>query len=504
MKIIVIGAGLSGLTAALTLARAGHQVDIFEQDEKPGGVTQGCDASGFHWDYGQLSVEGFGKNEPAGLILDELGVLNKIALVTENREYIFPDFEIRIPEVYAGVQWRLNLLKKLFPEETAGLDAYWKDNLRFTRLVTRARRMETGGLPAKIAFYLSLLPLLPKKDWTAERLMAHYFKSEKLKGVFTSILADFFTPPSEFMGLGVFALNAEVAFEKRMPTTLAKNAEMLRSYTIVGGMKTLVNAFVEQIRGHGGRLHTSLAIQKIVVKEGRVTGVVDAKGTTHECERLIASGGVKETLVNLVDKEQLPTGLAEKAAAVPLMGSVFMVHAGVDYDPSETLRTACTYFYGSYDIEGEVQRARKGIYHEGAVGFVVHFPSLRSPNAAPKGKHALTIYTICPDEHADIDWEAEKEAYADKLMAYAEKQLPGLNKHVVVRKIVTPLEFRKMTQLEHHAFGGIAPVMNSVKMPHKTDLEGVWFVGAQSESGGGVNNVISSAYKTAKRVACGE
>ena len=222
MKVNIIGSGIAGLTAGLTLVKAGHQVEIFEQANQPGGVTSGFEADGYQWDYGQLVVEGFDKHEPLGEILDELGILDKLTLVHDEREYVFPDFTIRVPEEYQGIQWRLNLLKELFPEEVNGLDAYWKDYVRFTRLVTVARRMEKGGLSDKIGFYFSLLPLLPKMNWNAERLMAHYFKSEKLKCVFMSILADFFTPPSKFPGLGIFSLNGEITFEKRMPTQLAK------------------------------------------------------------------------------------------------------------------------------------------------------------------------------------------------------------------------------------------------------------------------------------------
>ena len=57
--------------------------------------------------------------------------------------------------------------------------------------------------------------------------------------------------------------------------------------------------------------------------------------------------------------------------------------------------------------------------------------------------------------------------------------------------------------LDHHAFGGIKPVLGAWRVPHKTPVEGLWFVGAQSESGGGVNNVIPGAYKTARAIADG-
>ena len=499
MKVIVIGSGVAGLTAALTLLRKGYQVEIFEQADQPGGVTGGYEANGYLWDYGQLNAEGFGPDEPTGQVLSALGVLDKIQTTPDNREYIFPDFGIRIPKEYAGLYWRMQRLKELFPEEQKGLDRYWRDFVRFTHMMTLARRLETAGLGDKLAFYLALLPLLPKKDWSAERLMDHYFDSEKLKAVFISILADFFIPPSQFLGLGVFALNAETTFERRMPTQLARNTVMLQLHTLIGGMRTLVRAMVDQIQAAGGVLHTGYAVSHIHVQDGAVTGVT-ANGQDFTCERLVVSGGARETLLDLVDEGTWPAEFESKVRSIPLMDSVFMLHLGIDYDPSEHLHTVSTYFYGSYDIEGEVRRAHSGQYHEGAAGFVVHFPTLRSPEMAPQGRHALTIYTICPDTLSEGDWESRKEEYARKLLEHADRHIPGLSGHVVEQHIITPVELRALTHLKHHAFGGIAPVMNAWQVPHKTPIEGLWFIGQQSVSGGGINAVIPAAHRAAKQL----
>ncbi|MRR30314.1 NAD(P)/FAD-dependent oxidoreductase, partial [bacterium] len=347
MKIAIIGSGIAGLTAGLTLAKNGCQVELFEQSARIGGVTGGMEAEGFEWDYGQLVVEGFGKDEPIGRILDELGVLDKLQMVHDEREYDFPDFKIRVPEEYSGIHWRMNLLKQLFPEESDGLDAYWKDYVRFTRLVTLGGRMEKEGLGTKIAFYLTLLPFLPKMNWSAEKLMGHYFKSEKLKCVFMSILADFFTPPSKFPGLGIFTLNGEITFEKRMSPQLAKNAVMTRFYSLIGGLKTLIKAMADEIESAGGKIHTQCAIEKIVLKDGKASGVTDQNGILHECDQVIASGGAKELFTQLLPTDCLPDGFVDKVLTIPLMDSVFMINLGVDYDPSDALHTVCTYFYGS-------------------------------------------------------------------------------------------------------------------------------------------------------------
>jgi phytoene dehydrogenase-like protein len=507
MKVAIVGSGLSGLTAGAYLAQAGHAVTVFEQFDRPGGVTAPYEREGYRWDLGQLLIEGLGPDEPLGAILADLGLTDRVPVRVEDRGYVFPDFELRKPEAYQGFRWRLDLLQQRFPGEEQGLDRYWADYLRLTSAMTFARRMEgASGLGAqywKLRLYLKILPLLRKKDWNAQQLMADYFESPKLKMVFTSILADFFTAPKDFPGLGVFTLNPEASFDKRMPRELDKDTVQLYHYSLLGGMGTLVDALVAKIERHGGQICTRRPVTRIVVEGARAAGVVDDSGDLLPFDVVVASGGAKETFLGLVGEKHLPSSFVEKVGTMPLMDSVFMVHLGVDFDPSPYLHGVCTYYYGTYDIDQALADARSGIYHEGRDGFVVHVPSLHTPEMAPPGHQAMTIYTICPDTLREGDWDARKERYADELIAYAEERIPGLRDHVRVREILTPRDFRARTHLDHHAFGGIKPVLGAWRVPHESPVEGLWFVGAQSESGGGVNNVIPGAYKTARRIAAG-
>jgi len=57
-------------------------------------------------------------------------------------------------------------------------------------------------------------------------MMDLLFKSPKLQGVFISILADFFTSPDQFPGLGVFALNQETFYDSRIPKKLGETLNM--------------------------------------------------------------------------------------------------------------------------------------------------------------------------------------------------------------------------------------------------------------------------------------
>jgi len=261
-----------------------------------------------------------------------------------------------------------------------------------------------------------------------------------------------------------------------------------------------VEALADSIREHGGQIFTGCAVTAIHLEDGAAAWVVDQQERVTPADVVVASGGAKETFLKLVGREHLPADFARQVDEIALMDSVFMVHLGVDFDPSPYVHGVCTYYYGTYDIEGGVEQAKAGLYHEGKEGLVVHIPSLHSPEMAPHGQHAVTVYTICPDTLSEGSWEERKEAYADKLVAYAEAHIPGLAAHTQVRVILTPDDFRRRTHLDHHAFGGIAPVMGVSGIPHRTPISGLWFVGAQSESGGGINAVVPAAHRTAQAI----
>ncbi|MBI9050406.1 MAG: NAD(P)/FAD-dependent oxidoreductase [Anaerolineaceae bacterium] len=506
MKAIIIGSGIAGLTAGAALSKAGHEVTIFEQYQRPGGVTTTIEKDGYKWDLGQLMLEGFGKDEPIGQILLELGIYDQVSSAVDQRGYVFPDFEIRTPETYAGPQWRMQLLKDQFPEEAKGLDKYWKDYLRFSKLMTFGRKADKASGFAKTLLmarlYWTLLPLLPKAKWNADQLMSHYFKSEKLKMVFTSILADFFTLPSDFQGLGIFMLNSELSFDKRVPKTLAANTDQLYLYSMHGGINKLNQPMISLIESKGGKILIESPVEKIVLENNKVTGV-QVGGQFHPADIVLASGDAKQIFFNLIGKENLTDDYVQLIENQTLMDSVFMVHLGMDMDPSPYVHGAVTYYYGTYDLVKSLNEAQNGVYHEGRDGFVVHVPTLHSPEMAPAGKHALTVYTICPDTLKEGTWEERKEEFADKLLTYTEKYIPGLREKTLTRVILTPADFRTLTNAKHHAFGGLAPVMNRPYIKHQTPIDGLWFIGQQSESGGGVFNVLPSSYKVARKIIDG-
>ena len=146
-----------------------------------------------------------------------------------------------------------------------------------------------------------------------------------------------------------------------------------------------------------------------------------------------------------------------------------------------------------YDLSAATEKLRSNIYHGGHDGYLVYVPSCHAPDFAPEGKHCVTLYTVCPDTLAEGDWEDVKERYADQLVALAEKQLPGLSSHTVTRRIMTAVDYRKYTHMDKSSFGGVVPIWGQKNPPHQTSVNGLYFVGQQSENGGGVGAVMTGA-----------
>jgi phytoene dehydrogenase-like protein len=504
MKVVIIGSGMAGLTAGAYLAKAGHNITVLEQYSTPGGVTATVNQDGYGWDIGPLLLEGFAPGDKGRAILEELGVSKLVKTSHEDRGLSMSEFTLLHPKEYEGPYWRRERLKVIFPDESEHLDRYYRFYDQMLNLMSLSRRLESsGGLTAlwlKLRLFLAFQGVKDKVKWNALQLMDHYFESPVLKTFFLGILADFVTAPSEFPALGVPSIHLETAFDKRIPTFPGtKSAQTAYSY-ILGGCQVLVNAVMGVILDHGGKVVLNSKVKRIVIDAVRATGVELVDGYIESADIILTSGGMNEVFFDLIGKDHLPADLITQIEGNRLMESVLMVQLGIDFDPTAYQPAALCYYYKTLDLEGVVHRLRSGIYHEGKDGFLIYVPSLHSPSLAPAGMHSVTIYTIAPDTLSEGSWSTRKEELADKLVAEAEVYVPGLREHTQTRLILTPEDFRQRTNLNHHSFGGIPPIIGNKPPAHKTPIGNLWFIGAQSESTGGILNVMVGAQKVAKRI----
>ena len=496
MKITIFGAGLGGLTFGALAAKDGHEVIIYEKNSVPGGVVALLEHEGFKFEQGPLLIGDMLEGEPVYEFLKSLDI--HLDTIRADRDIIMPDYEMITPKDYQGPYWRRDKLKELFPLESKNLDRYYKfyDNVMHLRYLSTLPQ----NIITKSRLMLTALKLKKYFKMNADELTKHFFNEEKIRILYTGILADFCCDPKEAMGLSTVFTNFETAFDKRIPL-YRKNKKYYPGFCYVeGGCQKIPNSLADYIINHGGKIIYNTVVKKVVIENKEVKGVILDNNDFIESDVVVGAGAGKDFFFDTVGKEHLNEEYINILNTFKPMEAVFMVHLGVDYDPNQFMRSSLTYCYGMYDLHSATEKLRNGIYHEGDDGYLIFIPSNHAKDFAKEGMHCVTIYTVAPDTLKEGTWEEKKEAYADKLISLAEKQLPELSKHIVAKKIMTALDYQKYTHMKKSSFGGVVPIWNQKNPSHITPVKSLYFVGQQSENAGGLGNVIlgaKSAYEKA-------
>ena len=498
MRFAVIGGGLAGLTFGAMAVKDGHEVTIYEKNSVPGGVLALCEVGDFRFEQGPLLMCDLLPDEPMSNLLAEFGI--HLDLMRADRNVEMPDYSMHKPQQYEGPYWRRERLKQIFPDDSDGLDKYYAFYDRMMRVRYNLNRKPSFG--SILALVASFLPVVRYSRMTAQELVEHFFKDKRLQALYTGILADYCADPDEVWGLGVPLTNLETGFDDRIP--LEKNGKhYLGGFGYVrGGCQKIAEALADYIIAGGGTIKLNTVVESVIVENGRATGVCLADGKKEMADVVAGSGSGRDFFGKTVGMEHLDSSYRKILDTYRPMEAVFMVHVGVDFDPSEVLGTALCYCYGSYDLHEATEKLRSGRYHDGEDGFLLFVPSYHAPEFAPLGKHCLTIYTVAPDTLCDGDWESEKEIFSEHLLERAERYLPGLRQHIKVKKIMTAVDYRNLTHMSKSSFGGTVPVWHQKNPPHKTPVKDLWFIGQQSENGGGlwaVSNGAAAAYRACIR-----
>ena len=489
MKFAVIGGGLAGLVFGAMAVKDGHEVIIYDKNSSPGGVLALCEAGDFRFEQGPLLMCDLLPGEPMSNLLAECGI--HLDLMRADRNVEMPDYSMHRPEEYEGPYWRRDRLKELFPDDAAGLDEYYRFYDKMMRIRYNLNRKPSVG--SIISLIASFIPVVRYSRMTAQQLVEHFFHDEKLQALYTGILADYCADPREVWGLAVPLTNLETGFDDRIP--LEKNGKhYLGGFGYIrGGCQKIAEELAGYITGNGGVIKLNTVVDRVIIENGKAAGVILSDGTREKADIVAGSGSGRDFFGKAVGLEHLNDSYRRILETYRPMEAVFMVHAGVDFDPAEVLGTALCYCYGSYNLSEATERLRSGRYHDGEDGFLLFVPSYHAPEFAPPGMHCLTVYTVAPDSLRGGDWESEKEKYADHLLERAERYLPGLRQHIKVRKIMTAADYRELTHMSKSSFGGTVPVWHQKNPPHKTPVRDLWFIGQQSENGGGLWAVAGGA-----------
>jgi phytoene dehydrogenase-like protein len=263
-------------------------------------------------------------------------------------------------------------------------------------------------------------------------------------------------------------------------------------YTCLGSFQQLVDAFAAGLEQHGGELVLGTAVSKIVVEDGRVTGVQTADGQRIAAPVVISNADARQTIERMVGIEQVSKGFARRLGRLRPSLSACVVAAATDLDLRGFDPAHQTFVYRHEDHE----RTYQDILAGRPGGISISVPTLADPSLAPAGQHLVTITALAPYE-VGTSWEEAAPRYREALLGEAESVFPGLRGRLAFAECFTPATFQQTTLNYHGAAYGwenSPDQMATRRLGYQTPVNGLYLSGHWTQPGGSFRVIVSGMH----------
>ena len=495
-EVIVIGAGINGLSAAALLAEKGRRVLVLESAEQPGGAvrTEEVTLPGFRHDLYAMNL-GLFAGGPVNAALGNKLAAQGFSLVPSTKPFcsVFPDGTML--GVEADVERTLANLAAVAPEDVEawrGLTEYlgrtaptiigllgtdlpsWKA----VRAVLKGRK----ALGVDGMLDLARLALTSNRAFTEE-----HFRSPKTRALVASwgMHLDF---APDIPGGALFSFLEAIG------------GQLFGMVIGQGGADTLIRSLVGVIEAAGGEVRCGTRVESIVVENGKATGV-----RTNTGEVITASRAVLANLNPRLVPEMLPE--VEQVHPVVARAKTFrpglatmMIHLALSDLPNWKAAGAREYNYvhiGPYldDMAMTYTQAAAGLIPDSPT-LVVGQPTVTDPSRAPRGQHTLWVQVrVLPLEPKDGTWDEIGDRVAESVIDKLDSYAPGIRDLILGMAVLTPADLQRANANliggdslggSHHPaqFFFLRPVPGWWR--HRTPVKDLYLCGASTWPGGGV------------------
>jgi phytoene dehydrogenase-like protein len=269
-----------------------------------------------------------------------------------------------------------------------------------------------------------------------------------------------------------------------------------------GGTGAISNAIASAAREAGVEIRTKAGVSKIIVKNGRVSGVALTSGEEITANVVSSSVDPHLTFEKFLEPRDLPGDFLEEVKRYKFRGSSGKVNLALDSLPElKSLPGDGPHLRGAISISPSVEYMERG-YDDAKYG---HFsrrpyvdmviPSLTDPSVAPPGKHVLSCFVqYAPYKLAEGTWDDQREAFGDNVIDTLSEHMPNIKKIIVGRQVLTPLDLeREFGLTQGNIFQGelsleqlffLRPVPGWAY--YKTPVNNLYMCGSATHPGGGI------------------
>src|SRR5580692_6196787 len=269
-----------------------------------------------------------------------------------------------------------------------------------------------------------------------------------------------------------------------------------------GGTGAISNAIGAAAREAGVEIRTQAPVDRILVKNGRTTGVVLRSG--EEISATVVSSSVDPhlTFEKFMQPSDLPSDFLEGVRRYKYRGSSGKVNLALDGLPEfkampgtgAHLRGAISISPGVEYMERAYDDAKYGNFSRRPYIDMV-IPSLTDPSVAPPGKHVLSCFVqYAPYKLAQGTWDDQREAFGDTVVNTIAEHAPNIKKLIVGRQVLTPLDLeREFGLTQGNIFQGelsleqlffLRPVPGWAY--YRTPIDNLYMCGSATHPGGGI------------------
>lgn len=479
-KVVIVGAGLGGLSAALRLAGAGRDVTILERESVPGGRNGLLLDQGYRFDTGPTvltmpsliedALNCVGEKLSDWLELIPLRPLYRAFYHDGSQLDVFPDtneMEAEIARVISpaealGYRRYVDFVTKLYKYEM---------NDFIDRNIDSPLQLLTPNLARLIAIG-GFRRLAPK--------VSQYLKDPRTQKVYS--FQAMYAGVSPQQALAIYAV-------------IAYMDSVNGVFFPKGGMHAVPRALAGAAEKHGVKIRYSTTVRSVATQNGRATGVITDTGEHVAADVVVLNPDLPIAYKELLDREPFDVRRLNYSPSCVVM----LVGSNRQY---EHIAHHNIHFGQSWDGVFDELIKKKSFMSDPSL--LVTVPTYDDPALAPRGKSSYYILFPTPNLDSTIDWKRERGRYRDEMLRVLESRgYAGFAESIEVEHLTTPVEWRAQGMEAGAPFASAHTFFQTGPFRPRNlarGFENVVFTGSGTQPGVGVPMVLISGKLAAERI----
>lgn len=479
-RVVVVGAGLAGLSAALRLAGAGRKVTVVERESVPGGRNGLLNKDGYAFDTGptvltmpSLINDAFhcvGEDMKDWLELTPLTPLYRAFYADGSSLDVHSDTAAMEDEIRTHVSADEAMGYRKYVDFVTKLYKYEMNDF-IDRNIDSPLNLLTPNLARLIALG-GFRKLQPKVN--------QYLKDPRLQKVYS--FQAMYAGVSPQQALAIYAV-------------IAYMDSVNGVFFPKGGMHAVPRALAAAAQKHGVEFIYNSTVTSLEKKGARVNAVITDNGQRIECDAVVMNPDLPVVWRDLLGKVPLSVKRLKYSPSC----ATLLVGSSKSYDHTAHHNI---HFGNSWDGVFDELISQKKLMSDPSV--LVTIPTHDDPSLAPAGKHSYYILYPTPNLDADIDWKATAKPYRDQMIRTLEERgYTGFEKAIETEVMTTPLDWQARGMERGAPFASAHTFFQTGPFRPRNiaaGFENVVFAGSGTQPGVGVPMVLISGRLAAERI----